>query len=39
MNNDAFAALLFLASFPIGMAGGIVGVWLVRSGVVWWMTP
>lgn len=39
MNNDAFAAILCIASFPAGMAGGIVGVWLVRSGVVWWMTP
>lgn len=39
MTPNFFAALLALASFPAGMAGGIVGAWLVRSGVVWWMNP
>lgn len=38
MTNDAFAALLCIASFPAGMAGGIVGVWLARWVWLAWLT-
>lgn len=30
MSSDAFAAILAVASFPIGMAGGMLGVWIAR---------
>jgi hypothetical protein len=30
MTNDAFAAALVLASFPAGVAGGVLGVWIAR---------
>jgi hypothetical protein len=31
MTNDFFAAALVLAAIPAGMAGGVCGVWLLRS--------
>jgi hypothetical protein len=30
MTNDAFAAALLVASFPAGVAGGVLGVWIAR---------
>jgi hypothetical protein len=34
MTNDAFAAALVLASFPAGVAGGVLGVWIARWTLV-----
>ena len=31
MSNDAFAAALVLAAIPAGVAGGMFGVWLLRT--------
>ena len=31
MTNESFAAALFLAAIPAGMASGMFGVWLYRS--------
>jgi len=30
VTNDAFCAMLLVASVPAGIAGGILGVWLAR---------
>jgi hypothetical protein len=39
MTDNAFAAALFLASFPAGVAGGVVGVWIARWAVILLLQP
>jgi hypothetical protein len=39
MSNDAFAAALLVASFPAGVAGGVLGVWIARWTLVFFIAP
>lgn len=37
MTNDAFAAVLVLAAIPAGMAGGVLGVWIARHTIAFFL--
>jgi len=38
VTNDAFAAALLVASFPAGVAGGVLGVWIARWTVAFFIS-
>ena len=37
MTPNAYAAALVLAAVPVGIASAVLGVWIVRMSVAWWV--
>ena len=37
MTYNAYAAALVLAAVPVGMGSAVLGVWIVRMSVAWWV--